>query len=233
MPDFRDEIQLWTLPLDRRPEDLGLLRRRERDRAERLTIAAKRDQFVAAQAGLRRVLGLYLDIPASTVRFDYREHGKPFVASCPELCFNLTHSGRLALVAVTRRAEIGIDLEEIGRDRPFLRLARRYFAASEHAWLAEQGPEDTRRAFYRTWTLKEAYLKAIGTGLRFATDGFEFDLTRSPAALRTTSYPGDTPESWFFIEPKVAATHVAAICCAGSRRALRVRKATEFAAVSE
>jgi len=210
-----ERIDLWVMPLRPQPADLSILHDRERRRAERLVVDAKRDQFVAAQAGLRRVLGHYLGSAAATVAFGYGEHGKPFLPRSPELRFNMTHSGRLALVAATNAGDLGVDLEWTGRHRPFLRLARRYFTATEHAWLEAIDADATAAAFYRTWTLKEAYLKALGTGLTVPPDRFELDLGSSPAVLRSTRLPGDEAGRWSFAEPRVDHEHAAAICWNG------------------
>lgn len=210
-----------------------MLSERERRRAERLVVDDKREQFIAAQAGLRRVLALYLDIAAEHVEFAYGEHGKPSLPDHPRVGFNMTHSADLALVAVGAGLRVGVDLEWAGRARPFLRLARRYFTAGEHAWLAGVPEPGRAPAFYRAWTLKEAYLKAVGTGLTVPPDHFELALERSPAVLRSTALPGDRPERWCFAEPAVDPAYAAALCWEGGRREIRRCEAAELARVAD
>lgn len=226
-------IDLWRIPLVVRPGDRELLAERERQRADRLVVDDKREQFIAAQAGLRRVLASYLKMPAATVEFAYGEHGKPSVATHPGVGFNMTHSADLALVAVAAGLRIGVDLEWARRERPFLRLARRYFTSGEHDWLA--GVPEGRRpeAFYRTWTLKEAYLKAVGTGLTVPPDRFELDLDRSPGALRSTELPGDRAEAWCFAEPAVGRDYAAALCWEGTALPVIARDGSGLAAVAD
>lgn len=202
--------------------DLESLGARERARAERLRIPEKRRQFIAAQTALRRILARYLGIDAGTVAFGYGAHGKPFLPAAPDLAFNLTHSGRLALVAVTAGADLGIDVEHLVRDRPFLRLARRYFAESEHRWLAALPEPEQRGGFYRTWVLKEAYLKAVGTGLSFPPAGFELAVAESPPRLLRTDRDGDDPAGWSFEILDIGGEYAAALCHRGARRRIVV-----------
>lgn len=216
-------VDLWVLPLRPRPEDVELLDERERARLERLVVEDKRRQLLAAQADLRRVLGLYREVPPERIEFAYGAHGKPWLPADPGLGFNLTHSARLALVAVARGLEIGVDLEHTARRRPFLRLARRYFDAAEHAWL-ESRPEETRAAdFYRIWTLKEAYLKAVGTGLSVPPASFRVDLDARPPVLDTT-HDGADAATWRLRTPRVSDDYAAALCWSGEPGEIRHRR---------
>jgi len=123
---------------------------------------------MAARGTLRRVLGRYLNREPSDVRFEYGPWGKPSLArpdSESGLCFNLSRSHDLMLMALTRGHEVGVDLEHTGRDRPVLELAIRFFAPGDAKALEDLPDGERTRAFYRLWTSKEARLKAAGTGL--------------------------------------------------------------------
>lgn len=89
-----------------------------------------------------------------------REGGKPFFPTLPNVCFNVSHSGGLALCALSER-EIGVDIEIVRPRRPS--LPRHVLGADELAWYEERGQhwED----FYSLWTLKEAKVKCTGDGL--------------------------------------------------------------------
>lgn len=219
-----DTVDLWTLRLRPVPADAELLDERERARLERLRVEDKKAQFLAAQAGLRRILGDYLGVGPGEVVFEYGEHGKPSVPAAPELGFNLSHSGQLAIVGVAESTEIGVDLEWMGRDRPFLRLARRYFAPPEHEWLARVPEGGIREGFYRTWTLKEAFLKAIGTGLTVPPSSFRLRLDAAPPELETTP-DESSPADWTFATPSVKEGYAAALCWRGAERRIRTRHA--------
>jgi len=82
-----------------------------------------------------------------------------------DVTFNLSHSGGIAMLAFTRRREIGIDVEQVRRDFDVEAIANRFFSAAEHAQLAELPAANRFEAFFRCWTRKEAYIKATGEGL--------------------------------------------------------------------
>lgn len=124
-----------------------------------------RRQRARAFAFTRLVLRQHLGSDPVLLR---HEHGKPYLAD-RRLSFNLSHSGELAVLAVGP-AELGVDVEFMGRAVDFLQLSRRFFAQPEWEWLDTQ--EDPREPFYRIWTRKEAYIKALGTGLRHPLDAF-------------------------------------------------------------
>lgn len=161
------EVHLWLLEADRSdPEQLGALSEPEQLRARRLVQARARSQYVAAQYGLRAILGRYLGVPAEQVDFVRNEAGKPFLHSRHDsgLRFNLSHSGPWALVAVTAGREIGVDIE-VHRQLDALALAERFFAPEEITQLSSL-PEPVRQTrFFELWTAKEALVKAMGIGL--------------------------------------------------------------------
>jgi phosphopantetheinyl transferase len=127
-----------------------------------LFAAAKQDAREESHAALRAILRQYTDGPLS---FALAEHGKPYLPAAPELKFNLSHSHGMALVAVAREVEIGVDVERFRALPECLKIAERFFPPSEFAALAEVAREDRDREFFRRWTGIEATLKARGVGL--------------------------------------------------------------------
>jgi 4'-phosphopantetheinyl transferase len=139
-----DAIDVWRVDLTAIEDGLeDLLRADERARAERIVPARKRVLWARSRGVLRALLGRYLDRDPREVRFALGPHGKPALARNGtdegDLRFNLSHSGHLALVAVSAGREVGIDIE---RARP------RYTAE-----------------FLRTWVAREAAVKCRGLGL--------------------------------------------------------------------
>jgi 4'-phosphopantetheinyl transferase len=148
-------------------------------------VPRKRAQFVLARAALRRVLGRVLGVPPRTVALEVGAEGKPWH---PEVAFNLSHSERLACIAVApagavaggppgEGALLGVDVERFKPPEfPATRLegmARRVLHPAElQAWL-ELDPPARREAFVRTWVRKEAVLKALGTGFTLPAAGLE------------------------------------------------------------
>ena len=157
---------------------LPLLDASEKAYADRFRFAADRDAYVAAHALLRTMLSRHVSIAPAEWRFGKAEGGKPVLdpAQAPAgLHFSLTHTRGLAACAVGRSHALGIDAE-VWREPAPIELAERYFAAVEARLLANLAPDERSSAFYRLWTLKEAYLKATGQGLATALDSFAFGL---------------------------------------------------------
>jgi 4'-phosphopantetheinyl transferase len=139
---------------------------------------------------VRVLLAGYVGIPAASLTFRIGPHGKPALdgsAACAGLEFNLSHSGDLALCAVTRARAVGVDVEAIRPDFATSEVARRFFAPAEVAALEALPPGERVAGFFACWTRKEAYIKARGTGIALGLDRFEVSLAPGrPAALLAT-----------------------------------------------
>ncbi len=158
------EVHLWRLRLDRGVGDRQVLSSDEKTRADRFRYDLDRQHFMAARSGLRRILGDYLSRDAAALEFGYGSHGKPFLTD-GAIEFNLSHSGDLALVAVAVDRAVGVDLERIKPMADLAKLTARCFTAGEHQRIMQLAEAERQLAFFRTWTCKEAYLKATGEGL--------------------------------------------------------------------
>lgn len=197
------EVHVWRadLPVHRtRLAALGrLLSDDEQARAARFRFARDRDRYVLARSLLRAILGRYLAIPPEQIRFAYGANGKPAIAS-PEdagLRFNVSHSHDLALYAVCRALEVGVDVERIRLDIDCEQLARDIFSPNEVDVLLSLPASSRVAAFFRGWTLKEAYLKAHGGGLSLPLEGFDVALTPgTPAALLATRPDATEAAGW-------------------------------------
>jgi 4'-phosphopantetheinyl transferase len=196
----RIETVVWCVDVGpSRAEELAhrYLSAEERERAARFLREESAVQFIAARAGLRRVLGEALGCAPHEIELILDEKGKPRL--CPRahatgLHFNLTHSHALAAVALARGHVVGIDIEWHDPARDLLRLARRYFRGGEIRAVEQPGDAPARcQAFYRCWTRKEAWLKATGDGLRFPTRRFEVTADPAPSArlLVVEGRPGE------------------------------------------
>jgi 4'-phosphopantetheinyl transferase len=127
---------------------------------------AAREVRSAGRTALRRVLGRYLDREPAAIELAGGEHGKPALAGeRPPLRFNLSHSGRLALIAVTAEREVGVDVELADGQRDVMRLAEAGLAPEEAA-AVRSAPRSARAvAFYSAWVRKEAVAKSLGVGI--------------------------------------------------------------------
>jgi 4'-phosphopantetheinyl transferase len=223
-----DVVDLWRLPLALRPpRDAERFRQTlsadEAERAARFHFDRDRDRFTAARAQLRAVLALYLRTEPARLRFAYGPHGKPALAGGPAgggdsaLRFNLAHSHELALLAVTRSHEVGVDLEHVRPDFATEDIAERFFSRREAAALRAL-PEGVARveAFFRCWTRKEAFIKAKGEGLSFPLSLFTVSLAPGePAALLGCDTDAGETERWTLINLEPGAGYFAAAAAEG------------------
>ena len=161
---------------------LGWLDATEQQRLRRFVAARPRRDFTLCRAALRALLCGHLDCENAQLSFGASDRGKPFAlvdAAPAAIDFSVSHSGAHALIAVTRAGRVGIDVEDRALRRNIDAAAALTFAAAELAELAAAGEACRTRLFYRIWTMKEALVKALGTG--FATDPSQFEV---PPALR-------------------------------------------------
>jgi 4'-phosphopantetheinyl transferase len=188
-------VHVWTIDLDVDQSTIGsmlnLLSGDERVRAARLRTTELRLRFVAAHGAVRTILGGYLDCAPETIAFAATAEGKPFLAN-GSLAFNLSHSEALALCAVARSGQLGVDVERIRPVPDADEIVRRFFAPGEVREYTALPPQERLRAFFSLWTRKEALVKAVGSGLRRPLDSFEVELTPAascPALAFTSAEP--------------------------------------------
>ena len=160
-------VDVWSADLDAPPAvDPRRLPATERERAATLRLPRVRARWLAARLALRQVLSSYVGEAPERIELRLSRRGKPALADpAAALRFNLSHSGALALIAVTQRREVGIDLEQRQADRDFLRLAEVGLDAGAATAVRDASPERRAAAFYAAWVRHEAAAKCLGTGL--------------------------------------------------------------------
>ena len=155
----------------------------ERARRDRFHFEDDRRDFTVAHGMLRRVLSQYGQAPAETWQFQLGPYGKPALpdtqAGSPPLQFNLTHARGVVACAIARGACVGIDVETIQPPTAAREVASHCFAANELDLLAGTAADDYSITFAELWTLKEAYIKAVGGGLSLPLDAFHFSFERA------------------------------------------------------
>jgi 4'-phosphopantetheinyl transferase len=181
-------------------------------RANRFHFARDRDAFVSARATLRRILAAYLGVRPLDVRFAYAVSGKPSLASPVRgIEFNLSHSGDLLLLALSRGVPLGVDVEH-RRPTAWEDLAPVVFTDSEMRDLWSLPQPQQYDGFLNGWTRKEAYVKARGDGLTLPLDSFSVTLKPGDAAALTWTRAG-TAETcrWSVHHVTLDARHVGAV----------------------
>jgi 4'-phosphopantetheinyl transferase len=193
-----DEIHVWCADLDKLatelPEFASPLSESERKRAAQFRFDCDRNRFIVRHGVLRMILGSYLNIEPARVTFSYQSRGKPLVsvpATAPYFHFNLSHSNGLALIAGTRRAALGVDIECLRFVPEADQIAAKFFSPHETAVLNAIPAEQKMEAFFHCWTRKEAYLKATGEGIADALPRIEVSLTPGQSA-RLLKINGET-----------------------------------------
>jgi 4'-phosphopantetheinyl transferase len=168
-------VDVWRANLAAAGADRAALHERlspdERERAARFARVSDGDRWAAGRGILRALLASCLNADPHALRFTEGPHGKPTLPAAPRLRFNLSHSGDVALYAVTLDHEVGIDVELPRRAVDHVALARRVLGEAEAERLAALDPPARERAFLRAWTRWEAVLKCRGTGIGGAEDG--------------------------------------------------------------
>jgi len=134
-------------------------------RAGRLRDERRRARFLASRAWLRVILGRYLGVDAASVRLCVASRGKPSIVDGGDLCFSLSRSAGVALIAVSRGRSIGVDVERVQAGFDHADLAERFFTVAEADLLRELAEPDRTAEFFRLWVRKEAVAKASGAGL--------------------------------------------------------------------
>lgn len=228
----RNDVHVWRVSLDLTSTILDRLRRflspDELARAARFHFERDRQHFIVARGCLRTILSRYLKMHAADIQFIYGPQGKPQLdSSCLDTqppYFNLAHSEGLAIYAVTRVGEIGIDLECIRPEFTGDDIANRFFSPGEVSCLNAM-PKDVRpEAFFNCWTRKEAFIKAIGMGLSLPLDQFEVTLAPGePAQLVRTTWDEDEASRWSIKSIDVGENYVAAVAVAARNWFLEYR----------
>ena len=211
-------VHVWALPLDLAPEKIAALAatlsQDERERADRFRFEHLRHRFMAGRGGLRALLAHYLQAEPAQLEFTYASRGKPGLAgsAAGRLHFNLAHSQDLALIAVTRLAPLGVDVEKIRPMPDALAIAERFFSTAERAAFDTLPSAAHDAAFFHLWTRKEAWLKATGDGIAESLSKIEVAfLPGEPARVRAIAGDAAAGDAWSLCELNPAGGFVGAV----------------------
>jgi len=204
LPDF-GIVHLWWVPTDLSHHELSqgekLLSHSELERANRFRFPRDRSRWIASRSLLRTVLASYLFVPPDSLTFSYGTQGKPYLVGSDHLeeerlAFNISHSENIAVFAIARGCEIGVDVEKIREDIPFEELAGICLSPEERVLLLGGSTPEILPQFFERWVCKEAYLKASGQGL-MVTQPNRLTVTFSPVEedrrLAVITEPGAYP----------------------------------------
>ncbi len=187
----------------------------ERERAGRFHFEKNRGEYVLSRGRLRILLASYIGASPGELCFRYSTHGKPDLntaARAAALSFNVSHTEGIAVFAFAWNRKVGVDVERVRKNFDAEQIAERFFSATERLALRNLPEEQRHEAFFRCWTRKEAYIKAIGEGLSHPLHQFDVSLTPGEPAVLLGTRP-DTAEAgrWLLREIPLPTNYIGAV----------------------
>ena len=220
------ELHIWKVELDcdnvQWQPLMALLSNDEQIKADRYRFENLRRRYVIGRATLRNLLGVYLNRAPEALHFAYNDHGKPSLANDDNgLNFNVSHSGEIMLAAFVLNSEIGIDVETVQQDIDYMAIGQRWFSELEHNTLLALPEHERVVAFFRAWSRKEAYVKALGAGLSYPLSRFSVTMdATSPAFLEHPDSLQET-KSWQIHDIEISSAYSAAVAIKAARWDIR------------
>jgi len=188
-PPDHDEIDIWTIPLDTNHDSTEALKKlldtQELERYDKLH-PNHQHRYLVSHAACRQILGGYTNTSAKQISYNKNDHGKPALDHENPVYFNLTHSHDLAILAISKYSEIGVDVEYFKNKASWKKIAQRFFTETEVSYLQNQPEDMQENLFFQIWTRKEAYIKAIGTGLSTSLSSFDATTSKTIKPLNST-----------------------------------------------
>ncbi len=217
------EVHVWCVPLEAPAGEIEAwsqtLSPDERQRAARFRFDRHRMRFVVRHGVLRAILARYLEVPAERLEFSVGQHGKPMLKQtgrCEAIHFNSSHSGNLALIALSVDRPLGVDVERIRPLTDLQAMLKRCFSPEDQATIRALPPAQQWLGFFNGFSRKEALLKALGTGLSVPLDRVGVSLLPDePARVLSIDMAGQQPDAWQLACVAPNAEHAAALACQG------------------
>lgn len=214
-----DEVHVWCVCLDLMSRYFGDLKRvlseDEVNRAWRFHFEQDRIRFVITRGMLRVILSWYLGRKPGELYFCYNKYGKPALADMSgdlNLNFNVSHSERLALCAITAERKVGVDIESIHPFKNMEEVVMSMFSKQEKEVFSALPEYMKQEAFFNCWTRKEAYTKAVGRGLSYPLNKFSVSMMPDePARLLEVEGKQNEECRWALKEISPAPGYVAAV----------------------
>ena len=201
---------------DREQRALAMLDRDERARWKRFLVKEARRQYALCRAALRINLCQRLGCPDRELSFGYLAHGKPFAkvnGAVADVNFNVSHSGQHGLIGFAQRDEFGLDLEVRTPGRDFDGIGSTVYGPRERLALSAATGSEKAHLFYRLWGLKEALIKALGTGFSLSPARFEVPEPMLDGARGAVFHFPHRPADPFWLEDLGEPRFAAAYAC--------------------
>lgn len=217
------EVHLWLAYYDRfagsnLPHGYReLLTDEERVQMARFHFERDRLRYLVTRALVRTTLSRYAAVPAAEWRFVTNDYGRPAIAErhgdARALHFNVSHTHSLIALALTREAEVGVDVENVTSRAAPIEIADRFFSRDEASELGTLEPARQQHRFFEYWTLKESYIKARGMGLSIPLDKFTFSYpSEATVVLNTDRDLDEAPQRWTFWQLQPSPDYLVSLC---------------------
>lgn len=211
----QNEVHVWCIDVgchtNHMPNLWPILSEDEAKRAKRFKFDVDRNLYVVAHAAMREILASYLDQTPAALLIARTDKGKPYIKAS-NLHFNLSHSHQFAMLAVSNASPVGVDVEHV-RNAPqnIVELAQRFFADKEYHQLKALPVGHQKEAFMKTWTRKEAFVKAIGAGLSFPLQAVLVNVPPIPASITLLESEYAVSSAWSLSELTVPSGYLATL----------------------
>ena len=210
------QVDLWCVFLDDVTEaELSRYRQLaspdELLRCDRFLVAEAQRRYLVSRALVRTALSEYANVAPAAWIFAANPYGKPSILepAGTELHFNVSHTAGLAVCAVTRSAEVGVDAEFVDQGFAAVSVARLSFTAEESELLDAAAPDERMKRFFQLWTLKEAFIKGIGRGLNLPMKDFSIRMDRwQPPKVSSATERSD----WNLAQIQMGKNHQISLC---------------------
>jgi len=182
----QNEVQVWFASVEEPGTEVeayfSVLSSSEQQQAKSFRFDRDRKRYVLGKYMVRDLLARALHLRLEQIEFAFNKYGKPTLVRDSRVSFNLAHAGEYVACALALDRDLGVDIEAERTDIDFISLASPNFCSTEIRTLEASAGTRRMHLFYKYWTLKEAYLKAEGSGLNIGL-----------AEVDTSGVPDDCP----------------------------------------
>ena len=216
-----DEAHVWSVSKSAHENRVqaywDILDTTEKERAMKFRFLKDRLCFIIARGVLRNLLATYTYASPEDIAFSYGFNGKPYIDHKSDIQFNVSHSGDTILLGFVQKYDIGVDVEHTKRHVEVEKVARCFFSNEEITSLLSLDRTYHTQAFYNCWTRKEAFIKALGSGLAFPLDQFVVSLdSTKEATLIDTKWDAKEKEKWVLQSMEPQQDYIGAISIKGA-----------------
>lgn len=215
-----NHVHIWSVNVsaheNRLPIYWEILNDEEKLKALRYKFDKDRNCYVIARSILKKLLSIYLNIRARHIEIKLGDYGKPYIHHSSKINFNISHSNKAILIGFVLNDNFGIDVEYTQRKLNVKRLAKQFFSEEELNALLALDITDRLQGFYNCWTRKEAFIKALGSGLSFPLHQFVVSLNSTDnAMLEKTKWDEKEKYKWVLKTVKHKDNYIGAFAVRG------------------